>query len=127
MEKEAIWPKDGPPPKGPYSPAMAFHKMLFVSGQGSVDAKTGEIVDGDVLEQMKVTMENVRIILESAGSSLKNVLKVTVYLADMNDFGRMNELYKDYFGPTFPARTTIEAGRLPMDIKIEIDVIAYRD
>lgn len=126
MEKQAVWPKSGPQPKGPYSPAINFGNLVFVSGQGPADPKTGQIIQGDLIDQMKMVMENLRIILEEAESSLKNVLKVTVYLADMNEFARMNELYKDYFGPVFPARTTIQAARLPFDIRIEIDVIAYK-
>ena len=126
MEKQAVWPKSGPQPKGPYSPAINFGNLVFVSGQGPADPKTGQIIQGDLIDQMKMVMENLRIILEEAESSLKNVLKVTVYLADMNEFARMNELYKDYFGPVYPARTTIQAARLPFDISIEIDVIAYK-
>jgi len=126
MEKQPVFPKVGPETKGPYSPAMAFGDLVFVSGQGPVDPATGKFVKGDVLDEMKVAMENVRLILEAAGSSLQKALKVTVYLADMNDFERMNKLYREYFGPVFPARTTIQAGRLPFDIRIEIDVIAHR-
>jgi len=127
MQKKAIFPKVGPETKGPYSPAMVFQNLVFVSGQGPVDPATGKFVRGDVLDEMKVAMENVKLILEAAGSSLKNVLKVTVYLANMDDFDRMNKLYREYFGPVFPARTTIQAGRLPFDIKIEIDVIAFTE
>jgi 2-iminobutanoate/2-iminopropanoate deaminase len=126
MQKQAISPKSGPPAKGPYSPAIAFGDLVFVSGQGPVDA-TGKIVVGDVVEEMKVALDNVRVILEAAGSSFEQVLKVTLYLKDMNDFARVNEVYRQYFGPVFPARTTIQAGRLPFDIKIEIDVIAFRE
>ena len=126
MKKEAIWPKGGPEPKGPYSPAVVIGDLVFVSGQGPADPRTGEIVRGDISEQMKTTVENIRIILEGAGSSLENVVKVTVYLSDMDRFSEMNELYKDFFGPVYPARTPIQAGRLPLDIDIEIDVIAYR-
>ena len=105
---------------------MVIGDLVFVSGQGSLDPKTGEVVRGDITEQMKITVENIRIILEGAGSSLKNVVKVTVYLSDMDLFSQMNELYKEYFGPVYPARTTIQAGRLPFDIDIEIDVTAYQ-
>ena len=127
MKKQAIFPKSGPEAKGPYSPAITHDKLVFISGQGPVDPATGQIVKGDLLEEMKIALENVRLILEASGSSMKNVLKTTVYLADMDDFSRMNALYKDYFGPVFPARTTIQAGRLPFDIKFEIDVIACLD
>ena len=124
MEKKAIVPQGGPEAKGPYSQAVAFGKLVFVSGQGPVDPQTGQIVDGDVLAEMRTAMQNVESILKESGSSLANVVKVTLYLADMDDFGRVNEVYKNYFKPPFPARTTIQAGRLPFDIKIEIDVIA---
>jgi 2-iminobutanoate/2-iminopropanoate deaminase len=126
MQKQAIWPKSGPPTKGPYSPAMAFGDLVFVSGQGPVDPATGRIINGDVLDEMRLAMENVKTILAAAGSSLAQALKVTLYLKDMDDFAKVNELYKEYFGPVFPARTTIQAGKLPFDIKIEVDVIAFR-
>lgn len=127
MSKKAVWPKSGPETKGPYSPAVIHGDLVFVSGQGPVDPKTGQMMKGDLLDEMRVALENVRLILEASGSSMKNVLKTTVYLADMEDFGRMNTLYKEYFGPVFPARTTIQAGRLPFDIRFEIDVIACLD
>ena len=126
MEKTAIIPKGGPEAKGPYSQAIAFDRLIFVSGQGPVDPDSGDIVHGDVLDEMKIAAENVRRVLEQAGSSLRDVLKVTLYLSDMNDFQRVNTLYKEFFGPVYPARTTIQAGRLPFDIKIEIDVIAAK-
>lgn len=126
MQKKAISPAGGPPPKGPYSPAIAWGDLVFVSGQGAVDPATGNVVPGDVLKQLEVVMKNIKTILEAAGSSLDKVLKTNVYLADMNDFQRMNEAYRGYFGPVFPARTTIQAARLPLDLKIEIEVIAHK-
>lgn len=126
MTKQAVWPKNGPETKGPYSPAIVCENLVFVSGQGPVDPKTGQFVKGDVVAEMRRAIENARLILESAGSSLADVLKVTLYLADMNDFQTVNQVYREYFGPVFPARTTIQAGRLPFDIKVEIDVIAYK-
>ena len=126
MEKEAIVPEKGPETKGPYSPAVAFDRLVFVSGQGPVDRETGNIIHGDVLSEFRMAVDNVRIILEAAGSSLQKALKVTLYLADMNDFQRVNDQYKELFGPDYPARTTIQAGRLPFDLKVEVDVIAYR-
>lgn len=124
MNKRPVIPKDGPEAKGPYSQAIAYGDLVFVSGQGPVDVATGEIVHSDVLDEMRIAVENVRRVLEEAGSSLQKVLKVTLYLADMNDFQKVNRQYGEYFGPVFPARTTIQAARLPFDIKIEIDVIA---
>lgn len=126
MQKETVWPKAGPETKGPYSPAVVYNNLIFVSGQGPVDPKTGEFVKGDVLDEAKVAIENVKLVLEAAGSSLKNVLKTTLYLADMDDFSKVNKLYQEFFGPDYPARTTIQAGRLPFNIKIEIDVIAFK-
>lgn len=126
MEKEAIAPRNGPETKGPYSPAIAYGDLVFVSGQGPVDPATGKIINGDVVEQFKLALGNIEIILAAAGSCLANVLKVTLYLAEMNDFQKINAVYKTFFGPVFPARTTIQAGRLPFDIKVEIDVIAHK-
>ena len=126
MDKQAIWPKNGPPTKGPYSPAVVYGDLVFVSGQGPVDAASGAMLTGDVVDEFRRAMINVETILAGAGSSLGQVLKVTLYLRDMADFARVNEVYKEYFGPVYPARTTLQAGRLPFDIKVEIDVIASR-
>lgn len=123
----AISPKVGPETKGPYSPAIVWGDLVFVSGQGPVDPKTGQLVRGDATEEFKVAVNNVRLILEAAGSGLPNVLKVTLYLANLDDFKAVNEVYQDFFGPILPARTTIQAARLPSDIKVEIDVIAFKD
>ena len=121
---QVVNPPDAPPAKGPYSQAMVWQDLVFVSGQGPVDRITGEIKHGDILEEMAVAVENIRIILEAADSGLEYVLKVTVYLSDMNDLDRMNEKYSEYFGPIFPALTTVQAD-MPSDIKIELDVVAH--
>jgi len=126
MEKKAISPAGGPPPKGPYSPAIAFGDLIFVSGQGAVDPKTGEARNGDVLDELKIVVSNIKTILEAAGSGMQKILKTTVYLADMGDFQRMNEAYRGYFGPVFPARTTIQAAKLPLGLKVEIEAIAHK-
>jgi 2-iminobutanoate/2-iminopropanoate deaminase len=126
VKKKAVFPKGGPQPKGPYSPAIVFGDLVFVSGMGSVDPATGNVVPGDTVQQLDVTARNIRAILEAAGSGMDKILKVNVYLADMNDFQRMNEAYREHFGPVLPARTTIQAGRLPLDLKIEIEVVAHR-
>ena len=126
MKKKAVFPKRGPRPVGPYSPAIEYGDLVFVSGQGPMNPDTGQVEKGDVAGEMKIAMENVRLLLEAAGSSLDRVLKTTVYLADIGDFARMNELYKTYFTEPFPARTTIQAAALPLGIKFEIDVVASK-
>ena len=97
-----------------------------MSGQGPLDPKTQALVSGTVQEEARQTLENIKDILEDVGSSLDNVLKVTAYLSDMNNFADFNEVYREFFPANAPARTCIQAGRLPFDIKVEIDVIACR-
>jgi 2-iminobutanoate/2-iminopropanoate deaminase len=122
---QVVNPPNVPPPKGPYSHAMVWEDLVFVSAQGPLDRATGDVKHGDVLEEMAVAVENTRIILEAAGSSLQDALKVTVYLADLKDVDRVNAKYEEYFGPVFPALTVIQAD-MPFEIKIEIDVIAHK-
>jgi len=124
--KEIIPTTKAPAPVGPYSPVVAFSDLIFVSGQGPLDPKTGVLVNGTVQEEARQTLENIKNILEDVGSSMESVLKVTAYLGDMNHFGEFNEIYAKYFPSNPPARTCIQAGRLPFDIKVEIDVIACR-
>ncbi len=125
--KEIISTDKAPAPVGPYSPVVAFDKLIFVSGQGPIDTETKELVAGTIQEETRVTLENIKNILEDVGSSMENVLKVTAYLGDMNNFFAFNEIYAEYFPSDPPARTCIQAGRLPFDIKVEIDVIACRE
>lgn len=125
MKKKILQSDRWPKPKGPYSVALSFDHLLFISGQGPAYPDTGEIVKGDFNEQARVVFENLRIILEDSGSSFEHVLKVTVFLSDMNHFSKMNEIYSRYFKKDPPARTTVEVARLPFDIMLEIDVIAY--
>ena len=124
--KEIISTDKAPAPVGPYSPVVAFDKLIFVSGQGPLDTEAQELVSGTIQEETRVTLENIKNILEDVGSSMENVLKVTAYLGDMDNFFAFNEVYAEYFPSDPPARTCIQAGRLPFDIKVEIDVIAYR-
>ncbi|MBI5117264.1 RidA family protein [Candidatus Poribacteria bacterium] len=124
--KEIIPTTKAPAPVGPYSPVVAFGDLIFVSGQGPLDPKTSLLVSGTVEEETRQTLENIKNILEDVGSSLDNVLKVNAYLGDMEDFFRFNEVYKEYFPSSPPARTCIQAGRLPFDIMVEIEVIACR-
>ncbi|MBI4544890.1 MAG: RidA family protein [Gemmatimonadetes bacterium] len=121
---ERIQTAAAPQAIGPYSQALVAANLLFTAGQIPLDPETGALVQGDVAAQTARVMENLSAILEAAGASLGAVVKTTVYLADMDDFAAMNEVYARYFGDHKPARSTIQAGRLPRDVKIEIDAIA---
>lgn len=111
-------------PSAPYSPAIVESGLVFVSGQGPLDPKTGEYRKGDIASETRQVFENIKSILEAAGTSMENVLKVNVYLRDINDFGAMNEVYKTVFTAPFPARTTIQAGALPRGFAVEIECVA---
>jgi 2-iminobutanoate/2-iminopropanoate deaminase len=122
--KEQIFPKDSPPPAGPYSPAVRANGLVFVSGQGPIIPESGEVLRGPIADQVHRVMQNIEIILGAAGTSMEKVVKTTIYLKDMSDFSAMNEVYGSYVQGIPPARTTIQAAKLPMDIEVEIDVIA---
>lgn len=110
---------------GPYSQAVIHNGLIYVSGQGAVDPATNEIRLGTIEEETAMAMENLHIILEEAGSCLENVLTVTVYLHDIDEYGRFNEVYKRYFDKDLPARTCIQAGNLPFGARVEITATAY--
>jgi len=109
---------------GPYSQAIIHNGLIYTSGQGAIDPKTNQISLGTIEEESKLAMENLRIILEEAGSSLDKVLKVTVHLLDMREYGRFNEVYKKFFQKNLPARTCVQAAKLPFGVRVEIDAIA---
>jgi 2-iminobutanoate/2-iminopropanoate deaminase len=110
---------------GPYSQAIRAGAFLFVSGQVAVDPATGELVGGSIGDQTRRTLENIGEILKAAGGSFQQVVRATVFLADLNDFPAMNEAYATFFTAPQPARSTIQAAKLPKDARIEIDVIAF--
>ena len=114
----------GPKPIGPYSQAVRANGFLYVSGQVAVDPKTGELTGADIQQQTQRTLENLKGILEAAGSNLHHVVKTTVFLKDMNDFAAMNEVYAKFFTLAPPARSTVQVARLPKDALVEIEVIA---
>lgn len=122
--KEIIFTEKGPKPMGPYSQAIRANGFIFVSGQGAVDPATGQLIEGGIAQQAARTLDNLKAIVEAAGSFLDHAVKVSVFLKDMNDFDAMNEVYSRYFPQNRPARTTVEVARLPKDIRIEIDLIA---
>ncbi len=121
--KEIISTENAPGAIGPYSQAVKVGNLVFCSGQIPIDPATGEFVSENVAEQTEQVIKNLRAVLEAAGTDLNNVVKTTVFLADMNDFAAMNEIYAKHFTEK-PARATVQAARLPKDALVEIEVIA---
>lgn len=113
-----------PPAKGPYSLWVKTGGFIFVSGQGPIDPETGEAYLGDIAEQTRMTLANVEAILNDAGATLSAVVKTTVFLTDIGDFARMNEVYAEVFGEVRPARSTVQAAALPLGISVEIEAVA---
>ncbi len=122
--KDVISTPHGPKAIGPYSQAIRANGFIFVSGQIALDPATGQIIEGDVAQQTERVMKNLKGIVEAAGSSFEKAVKTTVYLKDMSEFAAMNEVYARYFPAGAPARATVEASRLPKDVRVEIDLIA---
>lgn len=125
--RQAVASEGAPKAIGPYSQGIRAGSLLFVSGQIPIDPATGALVDGDIAAQTHRVFANLRAILEAAGASFDHVVRATVYLADMNDFATVNEVYGTYFSTPAPARATVQAARLPKDARVEIDVIASLD
>ena len=122
--KQIVATKDAPQAIGPYAQAVRAGGLIFTSGQIPIDPRTGEFVAGGIREQTGQVLDNLSRVLEAAGTSLDKVVKTTVYLADMGDFAAMNEVYGRFFTDNQPARSTVEAARLPRDARVEIDVVA---
>jgi 2-iminobutanoate/2-iminopropanoate deaminase len=124
--KERIQTPEAPNAIGPYSQAIVTDSLVFCSGQGPMDPETNTIVEGGVAVQTERTMDNIKALLAEAGLDFSDVVKSTCYLADMDDFKAFNEVYGRYLPEPYPARTTIQAARLPLDILVEIEMIAQR-
>jgi 2-iminobutanoate/2-iminopropanoate deaminase len=122
--RDVILTDRGPKPIGPYSQAIRANGFLYLSGQVALDPKTGEMTGTDIRQQTERVLENVKGILEAAGSNMHHVVKTTVFLKDMNEFVAMNEVYAKYFTSAAPARSTVQVSRLPKDALVEIEVIA---
>lgn len=122
--REIVSTEKAPGAIGPYSQAIKTNGMLFCSGQIPIDPETGEFVSNDIAEQTEQVLKNLSAVLEAGGMGLGNVVKTTVFLADMSDFAAMNEVYGRYFSDNKPARATVQAARLPRDAKVEIECIA---
>lgn len=122
--KSAISSGDAPKAIGPYSQAVRAGQLVFLSGQVPMDPASGSLIDGDIAAQTRRVFENLGAVLKAAGLTFANVVRTTVFLADMNDFAAMNQVYATYFSEPYPARSTVQAARLPRDARVEIDVIA---
>jgi 2-iminobutanoate/2-iminopropanoate deaminase len=122
--RDVISTPDAPKAIGPYSQAIRANGFVFVSGQVAIDPATQQVIDGDVAAQTERVLQNLTAILGAAGSNLQHVVRSTVFLKNMGDFAAMNEVYGKYFAAAPPARSTVEAARLPKDVLVEIDVIA---
>ena len=122
--KQAVSSADAPKAIGPYSPAVRAGQLVFISGQVPIDPSTGNLIDGDIAAQTRRALDNLGALLKAAGLSYANVVRTTVFLADMNDFSSMNQAYATFFSEPYPARSTVQVSRLPKDARVEIDVIA---
>jgi 2-iminobutanoate/2-iminopropanoate deaminase len=122
--REIVLTDRGPKPIGPYSQAIKVNGLLFVSGQVAIDPKTNEFLGGDIAKQTERVLENLKGVVEAAGSKLSHVVKTTVFLKNIGDFTAMNEVYARYFSAAPPARSTVEVARLPKDALVEMEVIA---
>jgi 2-iminobutanoate/2-iminopropanoate deaminase len=109
---------------GPYSQAVVHNGLAYLSGQIPLDPATNQLVDGDIAAQTERVLQNLKAVLEACGASMESVLKTTVFLKDMGDFPKMNEVYTRHFGANRPARSTVQAAKLPRDVSVEIDAIA---
>jgi 2-iminobutanoate/2-iminopropanoate deaminase len=122
--RQVVTAPDAPKAMGAYSPAIKAGNLLFISGQIPVDPSTGNLIQGDIAAQAEQVMRNLSALLRAAGAGFDRVVRTTVYLADMNDFAAMNEVYSRYIVDPPPARATVQVARLPRDVKIEVDAIA---
>ena len=125
--KEFVKTQNAPQPLGPYSQGIKAGNMLFVSGQGSIDPKTGKMLGEDVEIQTRQTMQNIKAIVEASGFSMSDLVKVSIYLKNASDFQKMNEIYRTFFSQNPPTRTTVQTGFVNSSMLIEIDAVAYRE
>ncbi len=123
---QIIKTRQAPEPIGPYSQAIESNGLIFTSGQIAINPGTNTLIAGDVVAQAKQVFENLKAVLEAAGSDLEHVVKTTIFLKNMADFARVNDVYASYFGKSMPARSTVEVARLPKDVLIEVDCIAEK-
>ncbi len=123
--KQRVYTRQAPQPVGPYNQAIVWNGLVFTAGQIALDPATGQLISGDVRQQTHQVLKNLAAVLEAAGSGLDHVLKTTVFLKNMDDFAAMNEVYAAFFKENPPARSAVEVARLPKDVLVEIECIAY--
>lgn len=123
--KEIISTASAPAAIGPYSQAVRWNGLIYCSGQIPLDPATGQLVEGGIEEQTARVLDNLKAVLEEAGATLETVLKTTIFVKDLGDFGKVNEVYGRYFPVNPPARATVEAARLPRDVRVEIEAVAF--
>lgn len=126
-EKKIIQTENAPLPIGPYSAAVRYEKMVFTAGQIGIDPQTGEIVAGGIEAETRQVLTNLKNLLEAAGASLRQVIKTTVFMRDLNEFAQMNRVYAEFFDKEFPARSTVQVSALPKGAAIEVEAIAFLD
>lgn len=124
MTKTVVSAPTSAPAIGPYSPAVRVGNFLFLSGQIPLDPASGQLVEGDIRTQTTRVMQNMGELLKAGGADFSDVARTTIFLADMNDFAAVNEIYASYFSEPYPARATVQVARLPKDVRVEIDAIA---
>ena len=124
MQKTVVQAPNAPPAIGPYSPALRVGDFLFLSGQIPLDPATGQLLDGDIKAQTTRVLQNMGELLKAGGADFGNVVRTTIFLADMNDFATVNQVYASFFTEPYPARATVQVARLPKDVRVEIDAIA---
>ncbi|MGD9900346.1 MAG: RidA family protein [Calditrichaceae bacterium] len=125
-ELKSVMSNKAPAPIGPYSQAIESQGFIFTSGQIALDSATGQIVPGGVEAQAGKVFENLKAVLDAGGSGLEYVVKTTIFLKNMDDFGKVNDIYAGYFSKTLPARSTVEVSRLPKDVLVEVECIAIK-
>jgi len=126
MSIKSIKSENAPAPIGPYSQAVESNGFIFTSGQISIDPKTNELIEGSAADQAKLVLENLKAVLQAAGSGLDKVVKTTIFLQSMSDFAAVNEVYAQYFNVSLPARSTVEVSCLPKNVLVEVDCIAVK-
>ena len=124
MKKEIIKTENAPAPIGPYNQAIKTNGTLYVSGQIALDPKSGELMLDNIEEETEMVMENLKAVVEAAGLTMENIIKTSIFISDMNNFSRINEVYGSYFEKDFPARETVEVSVLPKNVNVEISCIA---